>query len=129
MAENRAAFSLRRFLALGFSNRRRSRNCCKVCSRSSFFFSRRMAFSTGSPFFSLTSVIIKSQFIAHNNLAWRAFQFGLAMPTLATHFASSDAEPPLDGFGQHAAEIKISLDTFLPRAHKTKYPLPTHHID
>lgn len=61
IAANRAAFSLRRFLALGFSKRRRIRNCCKVCSRSSFFLSRRMAFSTDSPFFSLISVIINSQ--------------------------------------------------------------------
>ena len=50
IAANRAAFSFRRFLALGFSKRRRSRNCCKVCSRSSFFLSRRIALSTGSPF-------------------------------------------------------------------------------
>jgi hypothetical protein len=57
IAENRAAFILRRLRALGFSNRRRMRNCCNVCSRSSFFFSRRMAFSTGSPFFNLISVM------------------------------------------------------------------------
>src|SRR6266478_1144435 len=57
MAEKRAALVLRRFLALGFSKRRWRRTCSRVCSRSSFFLSRRRAFSTGSPFFSLISVI------------------------------------------------------------------------
>lgn len=59
MAANRAAFSLRRRRALGFSKRLRSRNCFKVCSRSNFFLSRRIARSTGSPFFSFISVIIQ----------------------------------------------------------------------
>src|SRR5213594_1021527 len=57
MAEKRAAFILRRFLALGFSNRRCRRTCNRVCSRSSFFLRRRRAFSTISPLFSLISVI------------------------------------------------------------------------
>ena len=57
MAEKRAAFSFRRFFALGFSKRRCRRTCSRVCSRSSFFLSRRRALSTGSPFFSLISVI------------------------------------------------------------------------
>jgi len=59
IAANRAAFCLRRRLALGFSNRFRSRNFFNVCSRSSFFFNRRIARSTGSPFFSLISIIIQ----------------------------------------------------------------------
>ena len=57
MAEKRAALVFRRFLALGFSKRRWRRTCRRVCSRSSFFLSRRRAFSTGSPFLSLISVI------------------------------------------------------------------------
>ena len=57
MAVNRAAFCFRRFRALGFSKRRCSRTCSKVCSRSSFFLSRRRAFSTGSPLLSLISDI------------------------------------------------------------------------
>jgi hypothetical protein len=56
MAENRAIFSLRRRLALGFSKRRLSRTALSVPSRSIFFFNRRNARSTGSPFFSLISV-------------------------------------------------------------------------
>src|SRR6266566_2990968 len=58
IAEKRAALVFRRFLALGFSKRRCRRTCCRVCSRSSFFLKRRSAFSTGSPFFSLISVIL-----------------------------------------------------------------------
>src|SRR5207247_2690214 len=57
IAEKRAAFSFLRFFALGFSKRRCRRTCNRVCSRSSFFLSRRRAFSTGSPFLSLISVI------------------------------------------------------------------------
>ena len=56
MAENRATFSLRRRFALGFSKRRLSRTVCIVPSRSIFFFNRRNARSTGSPFFNLISV-------------------------------------------------------------------------
>src|SRR5512136_2454733 len=56
MAENRAAFSLRRRFSLGFSKCRWLRTVFKVPSRSSFFFSRRSAFSTDSPFLSLISV-------------------------------------------------------------------------
>src|SRR5450755_839899 len=56
MAEKRATFSLRRRTALGFSNCRRLRTTLSVPSRSTFFFSRRNARSTGSPFFSLISV-------------------------------------------------------------------------
>ena len=56
MAENRATFSLRRRRSLGFSNCRRPRTTLSVPSRSTFFFSRRNARSTGSPFFSLISV-------------------------------------------------------------------------
>src|SRR5712671_1845530 len=48
-------FALRRRFSLGFSKWRCARASRKVPSRSSFFFSRRRAFSTGSPFFSLTS--------------------------------------------------------------------------
>src|SRR5207245_4706471 len=60
IAEKRAALVFRRFLALGFSKRRWSRTWSMVCSRSNFFFSRRSALSTGSPFLSLISVIIPS---------------------------------------------------------------------
>src|SRR6185437_10041752 len=56
MAEKRAIFSLRRRLALGFSKRRLSRTALRVPSRSIFFFNRRNARSTGSPFFNLISV-------------------------------------------------------------------------
>jgi hypothetical protein len=56
MAENRATFSLRRRFALGFSKRRLSRTVFSVPSRSIFFFNRRNALSTGSPFFNLISV-------------------------------------------------------------------------
>src|SRR2546425_10995720 len=59
MAENRAAFSLRRRRSLGFSKCRWLRTVFKVPSRSIFFFNRRRALSTGSPFFNLISV--KSQ--------------------------------------------------------------------
>jgi hypothetical protein len=58
MAENRATFSLRRRFALGFSKRRLSRTAWRVPSRSIFFFNRRNARSTGSPFFNLISVKI-----------------------------------------------------------------------
>src|ERR1041384_1697927 len=58
MAENRAAFSLRRRRSLGFSKCRWLRTTFKVPSRSIFFFNRRRALSTDSPFFSLISVKI-----------------------------------------------------------------------
>jgi len=54
---NRAAFSFLRRFALGFSKRRCKRTCTRVCSRSSFFFRRRNALSTGSPFLRCTSDI------------------------------------------------------------------------
>ena len=56
MAENRAAFSLRRRFSLGFSKCRWLRTTFSVPSRSIFFLSRRSAFSTDSPFLSLISV-------------------------------------------------------------------------
>src|SRR5262245_38659460 len=56
MAENRAAFSLRRRRSLGFSKCRWLRTTLSVPSRSIFFFNRRRAFSTDSPFFNLISV-------------------------------------------------------------------------
>src|SRR5579859_6451393 len=56
MAEKRAAFILRRRRSLGFSKCRWLRTVLSVPSRSIFFFNRRRAFSTGSPFFSLISV-------------------------------------------------------------------------
>jgi hypothetical protein len=56
MAENRAAFSLRRRRSLGFSKCRWLRTSFKVPSRSIFFFNRRSARSTDSPFLSLISV-------------------------------------------------------------------------
>src|SRR5262249_37019975 len=56
MAENRAAFSFRRRRSLGFSKCRWFRTSFKVPSRSIFFFNRRSARSTDSPFFSLISV-------------------------------------------------------------------------
>src|SRR6516162_6080164 len=60
MAENRAAFSLRRRFSLGFSKCRWLRTTFKVPSRSIFFFNRRRAFSTDSPFFNLISVKTRS---------------------------------------------------------------------
>src|SRR5262252_8018999 len=56
MAENRAAFSLRRRFSLGFSKCRWLRTVLSVPSRSIFFFNRLRAFSTDSPFFNLISV-------------------------------------------------------------------------
>src|SRR5208283_1260792 len=56
MAEKRAAFILRRFRSLGFSKCRWLRTSFNVPSRSIFFFNRRRALSTGSPFFNLISV-------------------------------------------------------------------------
>ena len=56
MAEKRAAFSLRRRFSLGFSKCRWLRTTLSVPSRSIFFFNRRSALSTGSPFLSLISV-------------------------------------------------------------------------
>src|ERR1700691_1057031 len=56
IAEKRAAFILRRRRSLGFSKCRWLRTVLSVPSRSIFFFNRRRAFSTGSPFFSLISV-------------------------------------------------------------------------
>src|SRR5262245_9485147 len=87
MAAKRAAFSLRRRTALGFSKRRRSRNFCKVRSRSSFFLRRRMARSTGSPFFSFTSVIIQNQLVAQQGLAGDALLGGAFSSSLAAQFA------------------------------------------
>ncbi len=57
MAWNLDAFILRRLRALGFSKARRFRTSLIVPSRSTFFFRRRKARSTGSPFFSLISVL------------------------------------------------------------------------
>jgi len=56
MAEKRAAFIFRRRRSLGFSKCRWLRTSFKVPSRSIFFFNRRNALSTGSPFFNLISV-------------------------------------------------------------------------
>src|SRR5947199_3909992 len=56
MALKRAAFSLRRRRSLGFSKCRWLRTSFKVPSRSIFFFNRRSALSTDSPFLSLISV-------------------------------------------------------------------------
>jgi len=56
MAENRAIFIFRRFFSLGFSKCRWFRTSFRVPSRSIFFFSRRRALSTGSPFFNRISV-------------------------------------------------------------------------
>src|SRR6267143_2221831 len=56
MAENRAAFSFRRRRSLGFSKCRWLRTTFNVPSRSIFFFNRRRALSTDSPFLSLISV-------------------------------------------------------------------------
>lgn len=68
IAENRAAFSLRRRRSLGFSKCRWLRTVLSVPSRSIFFFNRRRAFSTDSPFFSLISVKL-SHFLS--NGLWR----------------------------------------------------------
>src|SRR5437868_7149230 len=76
MAENRAAFSLRRRRSLGFSKCRWARTTFKVPSRSIFFFNRRRAFSTGSPFFSLISV--KSIHFLSRGLWIRSSHYGPA---------------------------------------------------
>ena len=85
MAENRATFSLRRRVALGFSKRRLSRTALRVPSRSIFFFNRRNARSTGSPFFNLISV--KSiHFLSENTRAeqpsWRVPLLGGAVKSI-----------------------------------------------
>src|SRR5262245_57039849 len=80
MAENRATFSLRRLRSLGFSKWRRARAVFNVPSRSTFFFNRRSARSTGSLFFSLISVKIV-HFLSYRGLSrpsWQAFLFGQA---------------------------------------------------
>lgn len=60
MALNFATFIWRRRFSLGFSKCRWFRTSLRVPSRSTFFFSRRNARSTGSPFFSLTSLTSRS---------------------------------------------------------------------
>src|SRR5262245_62496722 len=81
MAEKRAIFSLRRLRSLGFSKWRRARALFSVPSRSTFFFNRRSARSTGSLFFSLISVKIVhflSQYRGLKPASWQAFLFGQA---------------------------------------------------
>lgn len=56
MAENFDTFILRRRRSQGFSKCRLLRTCFNVPSRSSFFFNRRRAFSTDSPFLIFTSL-------------------------------------------------------------------------
>jgi hypothetical protein len=79
MAENRAAFSLRRRRSLGFSKCRWVRTIFSVPSRSIFFFNRRKALSTGSPFFNLISVKL-SHFLSgrpgRERPPWRAHPLG-----------------------------------------------------
>ena len=78
MAENRAAFILRRRRSLGFSKCRRLRTCFIVPSRSIFFFMRRNARSTDSPFFNLISVKTDSLPLG---------DFGIKTATRAARFA------------------------------------------
>jgi hypothetical protein len=56
MAENLDTFIFRRRRSQGFSKCLLLRTCFSVPSRSSFFFNRRSAFSTDSPFLILTSL-------------------------------------------------------------------------
>src|SRR5690348_12890897 len=102
MAEKRAAFCLRRFRALGFSNRRRRRIWSMVCSRSSFFLSRRMALSTGSPFRSLISDIAKAQFVTHEILTRLLFLFRLQAQAFAPDFAFGDFSSFADRLGDRS---------------------------
>src|SRR5215470_17110270 len=103
MAAKRAAFFLRRLRALGFSKRRRRRKRCSVCSRSSRFLSRRMARSTGSPFFTFTSVIIQVELVAQQGLARHAIAAGLLSGTRAPEVARHLPAPPRDRAGQRLA--------------------------
>src|SRR5438034_7390723 len=77
MAENLAAFILRRFRSLGFSKCRWLRTSFNVPSRSIFFFNRRRALSTDSPFFSLISV--KLAHFLSNNLGVAGAKCGLPL--------------------------------------------------
>lgn len=83
MALNFATFICRRRFSLGFSKCRWFRTSFKVPSRSTFFFSRRNARSTGSPFFSLTS------------LTSRSHPFATSGPALLPHRANSGSLPAL----------------------------------
>src|SRR6266571_986602 len=121
MAEKRAAFIFRRFLALGFSKRRCSRNCCSVCSRSSFFLSRRMARSTGSPFLSLTSDIVKTQFVAQKDLTRHAIEVGFLAVTLTAQFPDGQLAAARHSLGQRVTQIKIPAHAFAALANKTKH--------
>src|SRR2546422_5499121 len=71
MAENRAAFSLRRRRSLGFSKCRWLRTSFRVPSRSIFFFNRRNARSTDSPFFNLISVNSNSLPLQDVQRSWK----------------------------------------------------------
>src|SRR3974390_770888 len=99
-------------MALGFSKRRRSRNFCKVRSRSSFFLRRRMARSTGSPFFSFTSVIIQIELVAQQGLAGDALSGGALARSLAAKFASQGLAPVGYGAGQRVGYIENTAGTF-----------------
>src|SRR5690348_989062 len=112
MAEKRAAFSLRRFLALGFSKRRRSRNCCRVCSRSSFFLSRRMARSTGSPFFSFTSDISQIECITKHSLAGDLFVVAIDSMARAVYFTAHKLPAACYRLRQRLAQVEIPADAF-----------------
>ena len=93
MAVNFATLSLRRFFSLGFSKRRWLRTSFRVPSRSIFFFNRRSAFSTGSPFLSLISVktvSLPSQSAARG-LNWRT-----ASPVRVRRRQSSSLPSPVN---------------------------------
>src|SRR6185436_4595773 len=78
MAEKRAAFIFRRLRSLGFSKCRWLRTSFSVPSRSSFFFNRRNALSTDSPFFSLISVNLSHSSLFHRAL-WPLVQGTLSL--------------------------------------------------
>src|SRR5258708_35914934 len=107
MALKRAAFCFLRLRALGFSNRRCSRTCCKVCARSSFFLSRRKALSTGSPFRSLISDIPEQELVSQQILA-RLFAFGRPVAqAMAADFSLCRLASAGHGGGYCLAQIKI----------------------
>src|ERR1041385_3210648 len=88
MAEKRAAFSLRRRRSLGFSKCRWLRTVFNVPSRSIFFFSRRSALSTGSPFLSFISV--KSNHFLPKNLGTQSTLLGAFLNGHAAGYGSSE---------------------------------------
>jgi hypothetical protein len=108
MAEKRAAFSFRRRFSLGFSKCRWLRTVRKVPSRSSFFLSRRKAFSTDSPFLSLISVKTRSHPLQ---------RLGIRRPTGPALLFSQAEEPKVGSMnvnGQNHEKTRLGLLTWPP---------------